>query len=214
MDFISKELNHYCNTHTSLEDKLLEELNHETHTSVLNPRMISGHLQGQFLAMISRMIQPKCIIEIGTYTGYSAICLAKGLPIDGVIHTIEINEELQDIAASYFQKARIENQVVQHVGNALSILEKMEVNIDLAFIDADKKNYPKYLDLIINKMNPGGWIIADNVLWSGKVIQKIDPLDKETLALLEYNKKVMQDIRLENILLPIRDGLMICQKKK
>tara|TARA_B100000780_G_scaffold278725_1_gene253363 strand:+ start:3615 stop:4259 length:645 start_codon:yes stop_codon:yes gene_type:complete len=214
MDFISKELDHYCNTHTSLEDKLLEELNHETHTSVLNPRMISGHLQGQFLAMISRMIQPKCIIEIGTYTGYSAICLAKGLPIDGVIHTIEINEELQDIAASYFQKARIENQVVQHVGNALSILEKMEVNIDLAFIDADKKNYPKYLDLIINKMNPGGWIIADNVLWSGKVIQKIDPLDKETLALLEYNKKVMQDIRLENILLPIRDGLMICQKKK
>ena len=176
--------------------------------------MISGHLQGQFLAMISRMIQPKCIVEIGTYTGYSAICLAKGLPMDGVIHTIEINEELHDIAASYFQKARIENQVVQHVGNALSILEKMEVNIDLAFIDADKKNYPKYLDLLINKMNPGGWIITDNVLWSGKVIQEIDPHDKVTLALLEYNKKVMQDKRLENILLPIRDGLMICQKKK
>ena len=214
MDFISKELDHYCKTHTSVEDNLLVELNHETHTSVLNPRMISGHLQGQFLAMISRMIQPKCIVEIGTYTGYSAICLAKGLPMDGVIHTIEINEELHDIAASYFQKARIENQVVQHVGNALSILEKMEVNIDLAFIDADKKNYPKYLDLLINKMNPGGWIITDNVLWSGKVIQEIDPHDKVTLALLEYNKKVMQDKRLENILLPIRDGLMICQKKK
>mgnify|MGYP000151909232 FL=1 len=214
MDFISKELDYYCKTHTSVEDNLLVELNHETHTSVLNPRMISGHLQGQFLAMISRMIQPKCIVEIGTYTGYSAICLAKGLPMDGVIHTIEINEELYDIAASYFQKARIENQVVQHVGNALSILEKMEVNIDLAFIDADKKNYPKYLDLLINKMNPGGWIITDNVLWSGKVIQEIDPHDKVTLALLEFNKKVMQDKRLENILLPIRDGLMICQKKK
>tara|TARA_B110000444_G_scaffold55848_1_gene52082 strand:+ start:1152 stop:1796 length:645 start_codon:yes stop_codon:yes gene_type:complete len=214
MDFISKELDYYCKTHTSVEDNLLVELNHETHTSVLNPRMISGHLQGQFLAMISRMVQPKCIVEIGTYTGYSAICLAKGLPMDGVIHTIEINEELYDIAASYFQKARIENQVVQHVGNALSILEKMEVNIDLAFIDADKKNYPKYLDLLINKMNPGGWIITDNVLWSGKVIQEIDPHDKVTLALLEFNKKVMQDKRLENILLPIRDGLMICQKKK
>ena len=214
MDFISKELDYYCKTHTSVEDNLLVELNHETHTSVLNPRMISGHLQGQFLAMISRMIQPKCIVEIGTYTGYSAICLAKGLPMDGVIHTIEINEELYDIAASYFQKARIENQVVQHVGNALSILEKMEVNIDLAFIDADKKNYPKYLDLLINKMSPGGWIITDNVLWSGKVIQEIDPHDKVTLALLEFNKKVMQDKRLENILLPIRDGLMICQKKK
>ena len=214
MDFISQELDDYCNAHTTSEDKVLSELNHKTHTSVLNPRMISGHIQGQFLTMLSRMIKPKCIVEIGTYTGYSAICLAKGLPPDGVIHTIEVNEELHNIAASYFQKSEIEHQVVQHTGNALSILEKMDVNIDLAFIDADKKNYPKYLDLLLDKISPGGWIVADNVLWSGKVTQKINPLDKATLALLEYNKKVMENKELENILLPIRDGLMICQKKE
>lgn len=214
MNFISKELESYCNAHTTIEDKVLSDLNHKTHTSVLNPRMISGHLQGQFLTMLSKMITPKCILEIGTYTGYSAICLAKGLPPDGVIHTIEVNEELHDIAASYFQKAGIEHQVVQHSGNALLLLEKIDICIDLAFIDADKKNYPKYLDLLLEKMNPGGWIVADNVLWSGKVTQKIDPSDKSTLALSEYNKKVMDDIRLENILLPVRDGLMISQKKK
>jgi len=213
MEFISKELDLYCNKHTSPECKVLEELNHETHTSVLNPRMISGNLQGQFLTMLSRMMQPKCILEIGTYTGYSAICLAKGLPVDGVLHTIDVNEELEEMNMRYFKKAGFEHQIVQHIGNASELIPDLDLKIDLAFIDADKKNYPLYFDILIEKMNPGGWIIADNVLWSGKVIEKIDPSDKSTLALLEYNKKVHNDPRVENLLLPIRDGLMICRKK-
>lgn len=213
MEFISKELDLYCNKHTSPECKVLEELNHETHTSVLNPRMISGNLQGQFLTMLSRMMQPKCILEIGTYTGYSAICLAKGLPVDGVLHTIDVNEELEEMNMRYFKKAGFEHQIVQHIGNASELIPDLDLKIDLAFIDADKKNYPLYFDILIENMNPGGWIIADNVLWSGKVIEKIDPSDKSTLALLEYNKKVHNDPRVENLLLPIRDGLMICRKK-
>ena len=213
MEFISKELDLYCNKHTSPECKVLEELNHETHTSVLNPRMISGNLQGQFLSMLSRMMQPKCILEIGTYTGYSAICLAKGLPVDGVLHTIDVNEELEEMNMRYFKKAGFEHQIVQHIGNASELIPDLDLKIDLAFIDADKKNYPLYFDILIENMNPGGWIIADNVLWSGKVIEKIDPSDKSTLALLEYNKKVHNDPRVENLLLPIRDGLMICRKK-
>jgi len=213
MEFISKELDTYCNEHTSEECEVLKELNHETHTSVLNPRMISGNLQGQFLTMISRMMQAKCILEIGTYTGYSAICLAKGLPADGVLHTIDVNEELEDMNTRYFEKAGFEHQIVQHIGDAGEIIPNLDLKIDLAFIDADKKNYPLYFDLLIDKINPGGWIIADNVLWSGKVIEKLDPLDKATIALVEYNNKIHQDPRVENLLLPLRDGLMICRKK-
>jgi len=213
MEFISKELDKYCNEHTSEECEVLKELNHETHTSVLNPRMISGNLQGQFLTMISKMMQAKCILEIGTYTGYSAICLAKGLPADGVLHTIDVNEELEDMNTRYFEKADFEHQIVQHIGDASKIIPNLDLKIDLAFIDADKKNYPLYFDLLIDKINPGGWIIADNVLWSGKVIEKLDPLDKATIALVEYNNKIHQDSRVENLLLPLRDGLMICRKK-
>jgi len=214
MEFISTQLDHYCNDHTSPECEVLSELNHETHTSVLNPRMISGNLQGQFLTMISRMLQAKCILEIGTYTGYSAICLAKGLPADGVLHTIDVNEELEVMNTRYFKKAGLEHQIVQHIGDASQIIPSLNLQIDLAFIDADKKNYPLYFDLLIEKINPGGWIIADNVLWSGKVLEKIDPADKATKALVEYNDKVHEDPRVENLLLPIRDGLMICRKKK
>lgn len=214
MEFISKELDLYCTSHTSAECDVLKELNHETHTSVLNPRMISGNLQGQFLTMLSRMVRPKCILEIGTYTGYSAICLAKGLPVDGVLHTIDVNEELEEMNTRYFEKAGFEHQIVQHIGDASKIIPDLDVKIDLAFIDADKKNYPLYFDILIEKMNPGGWIIADNVLWSGKVIEKLDPTDKSTIALLEYNKKIQDDPRVENLLLPIRDGLMICRKKE
>jgi len=213
MEFISKKLDTYCNEHTSPECDVLRELNHETHTSVLNPRMISGNLQGQFLTMLSRMMQAKCILEIGTYTGYSAICLAKGLPADGVLHTIDVNEELEDMNTRYFEKAGFEHQIVQHIGDASEIIPNLDLKIDLAFIDADKKNYPLYFDLLIDKINPGGWIIADNVLWSGKVIEKLDPSDKATEALIEYNDKIHQDSRVENLLLPIRDGLMICRKK-
>jgi len=213
MEFISKELDTYCNEHTSEACEVLKELNHETHTSVLNPRMISGNLQGQFLTMLSRMMQAKCILEIGTYTGYSAICLAKGLPADGVLHTIDVNEELEDMNTRYFKKAGFEHQIVQHIGDASKIIPDLNLQIDLAFIDADKKNYPLYFDLLIDKINPGGWIIADNVLWSGKVIEKLDPLDKATIALVEYNNKVQDHPKVENLLLPLRDGLMICRKK-
>ena len=214
MEFISQKLDNYCNQHTSSTCTVLEELNRETHTSVLNPRMISGNLQGQFLTMLSRMMKPKCILEIGTYTGYSAICLAKGLPVDGVLHTIDVNEELEEMNTRYFKKAGFEHQVVQHIGDASTLISSLDLNIDLAFIDADKKNYPLYFDLLIDKMNPGGWIIADNVLWSGKVIEEVNPSDKSTLALLEYNRKVQEDPRVENLLLPLRDGLMICRKKE
>jgi caffeoyl-CoA O-methyltransferase len=214
MEFISKELDNYCIEHTSSHCDVLEELNRETHTSVLNPRMISGNLQGQFLTMLSRMMKPKCILEIGTYTGYSAICLAKGLPVDGVLHTIDVNEELEEMNARYFKKAGFEHQIVQHIGDASALISNLDLNIDLAFIDADKKNYPLYFDLLIEKMNPGGWIIADNVLWSGKVIEEVNPSDKSTFALLEYNRKVQEDPRVENLLLPLRDGLMICRKKE
>ena len=188
MEFISKKLDKYCNEHTSSECEVLKELNHETHTSVLNPRMISGNLQGQFLTLLSKIMQAKCILEIGTYTGYSAICLAKGLPVDGVLHTIEVNEELEDMNLRYFEKAGFKHQIIQHIGDAGKVIPKLDVNIDLAFIDADKKNYPLYFDLLIEKMNPGGLIIADNVLWSGKVIEKLDPSDRATKALIEYNK--------------------------
>jgi caffeoyl-CoA O-methyltransferase len=214
MEFISKELDRYCTSHTSTADKVLDELNRETHTSVLNPRMISGNLQGQFLTMLSRMMRPKCILEIGTYTGYSAICLAKGMPVEGVLHTIDVNEELEEMNSRYFEKAGFEHQIVQHIGDASKLIPNLDFNIDLAFIDADKKNYPLYFDLLIDKMNPGGWIIADNVLWSGKVIEEVSPGDKATLALLKYNKKVHEDPRVENLLLPLRDGLMICRKKE
>ena len=176
--------------------------------------MISGHLQGQFLSLLSQLKQPRCILEIGTYTGYSAICLAKGHPIGGVLHTIEVNEELEEMNRRYFKKADLEHQIVQHIGDALNILPNLDLKIDLAFIDADKKNYPLYYDLLIEKMNPGGLIIADNVLWSGKVIETIDPSDIATKALLEYNNKIHKDQRVENILLPLRDGLMLCRKKE
>ena len=213
MEFISKELDLYCTSHTSAECDVLKELHHETHTSVLNPRMISGNLQGQFLTMLSRMMRPKCVLEIGTYTGYSAICLAKGMPVDGVLHTIDVNEELEEMNTRYFEKAGFEHQIVQHIGDASHIIPNLDLKIDLAFIDADKKNYPLYFDILIEKMNPGGWIIADNVLWSGKVIEKLDPSDKSTKALLEYNQKIQNDPRVENLLLPLRDGLMLCRKK-
>ncbi|MDA8945687.1 O-methyltransferase [Flavobacteriales bacterium] len=214
MEFISKKLDDYCKEHTSSACDVLEELNRETHTSVLNPRMISGNLQGQFLTMLSRMMRPKCILEIGTYTGYSAICLAKGLPVDGVLHTIDVNEELEEMNTRYFKKAGFEHQIVQHIGDASKLIPDLDLTVEMAFIDADKKNYPLYFNLLIDKMKPGGWIIADNVLWSGKVIEQVNSSDKATLALLEYNRMVQNDPRVENLLLPLRDGLMICRKKE
>ncbi len=213
MDFIPQKISEYCENHTQSEDEVLRELNRFTHVNVLRPRMLSGHLQGVLLEMISKMIQPKSILEIGTYTGYSAISLAKGLENDGKLITIEFNEELEELANSFFEKAGFSDKIQLIIGNALEIIPTLPQTFDLVFIDADKENYLQYYNLIINKVNSGGYIIADNVLWSGKVADKISPSDKETIAIDAFNKFVHQDTRVENLLLPFRDGLMVLKKK-
>ncbi len=214
MEFIDEKLAQYAEDHTSPEPGLLKELNRETWAGVMMPRMLSGHLQGRFLAMISKMIQPHVVLEIGTYTGYSAICLAEGLRDGGVIHTIDVNEELEDMVRSYIRKAGLEENIHFHVGNALEIIPGLVAQFDLVFIDADKENYARYYDLVFDKVRSGGYILADNVLWSGKVIdEKQLSKDRETIALDQFNKKIQADNRVENILLPIRDGLMLVRKK-
>jgi len=212
MDFLSKNLTEYIHSHTNNEDPLLMELSRETHAKVLNPRMLSGHLQGQFLELFSTLFKPKKALEIGTYTGYSAICIARGLEKNGILYTIEIDEELKDFAKRYFKKANLADFIIQFIGNAIDIVPTLSEKFDLIFIDADKENYSNYYDLVFNKLNVGGYIIADNVLWSGKVIEEVNTSDKETLGILNFNNKIHKDQRVENILLPIRDGLMICKK--
>lgn len=214
MDFLPKDLDEYICQHTQKESPVLSELNRETWTKVLMPRMLSGHLQGRTLSMLSKMIRPKHILEIGTYTGYSAICLSEGLEKDGQLITIDINEELEKMALAYFKKAGVKNKIQHHVGNALDIIPNLETSFDLVFIDADKENYSNYFDMVIDKIKVGGYIIADNVLWSGKVINETDEKDQETKAIIAFNKKVHNDQRVENTLFPIRDGLMICRKIK
>lgn len=213
MDFLDAQLNEYVEAHSTPESDLLARLTRETYTKVLAPRMLSGHLQGRVLSMFSKMIQPKSILEIGTYTGYSAICLAEGLYPEGKLYTIDINEELEDMAKRYFEEAGILQQIDMRIGNALEIIPELDTTFDLVFIDADKVNYSKYFDLIVNKMSENGIIIADNVLWSGKVLTKDDEFDKDTLAIVNFNKKVHEDSRVENVLYPIRDGLMVLRKK-
>ena len=212
MEFLSKKIEQYARNHTQKENIVLAELNRETWAKVLVPRMLSGHLQGRALSMFSKMIRPKYILEIGTYTGYSAICLSEGLQEGGKLHTIDINEELKSMSSNYFIKAGISNNVVQYVGNALEIIPNIKYEFDLIFIDADKENYSNYFEIVIEKMPIGGFIIADNVLWSGKVVEEVK--DKETRAIKEFNSLVQTSERVENILMPIRDGLMICQKIK
>jgi len=214
MEFLPKKIDDYVCSHTQDESPLLSELNRETWAKVLTPRMLSGHLQGRALSMFSKMIRPKIVLEIGTYTGYSAICFSEGLRDNGKIYTIDINEELESMSSYYFEKAGIKDKVKQYVGNALEIVPTIKDNFDLVFIDADKENYSNYFDIVINKMPIGGFIIADNVLWSGKVVEKMKNNDSETKALKDYNTKIHQSDRVENLLLPIRDGLMICQKVK
>lgn len=213
MDFIDAKINEYAEAHSEQESDVLARLNRETYTKVLAPRMLSGHLQGRILAMFSKMLQPKNILEIGTYTGYSAICLAEGLKPDGKIYTIDINEELEDMARKYFSEAKIADQVDFKIGNALEIIPTIDVTFDLVFIDADKVNYANYFDMVIDKVAQDGIIIADNVLWSGKVVREISENDKDTLAIDHFNKKVHADPRVENVLFPVRDGLMILRKK-
>jgi predicted O-methyltransferase YrrM len=212
MEFIDPKLDEYVMAHCQKEQGVLEELNRETHHKMMQPRMLSGQLQGQLLRMISMLMRPKCILEIGTYTGYSAISLAGGLDKNGILHTIEFDEEREDFAKAYIEKAGLNEQIKIHLGNALDIIPQIDTQFDLVFIDADKINYSNYFDLVIDKVAKNGLIIADNVLWSGKVIQTLHPKDKDTKAILDFNKKIHEDSRVENILLPIRDGLMACRK--
>lgn len=212
MDFLDPKIEEYITQHTQEEPPILKELNRETYSKVLMPRMLSGHLQGQVLKMLSNMIKPRQILEIGTYTGYSAICLADGLQEGGMIHTIDINEELEAMVKRYFEKSGMNHKIKYDIGNAMAIIPTLNQKFDLVFIDADKENYSNYYDLVFDKLNPGGYIIADNVLWSGKVIEDQKKMDKETKAIDDFNKKVHQDKRVENVIFPIRDGLMIARK--
>jgi predicted O-methyltransferase YrrM len=209
MDFLPKKIDEYIVAHSQQEPQLLQELNRETWQKVLNPRMLSGEFQGRVLSMISKLIQPKTILEIGTYTGYSALCLAEGLAPNGELHTLDRNEELFDLQRAYFDKSPYKDQIHQHLGTALDLLPQFDQKFDLVFVDADKANYSNYFHLIIDKMNPGGIILSDNVLWSGKVVEALDPKDIDTAALLEYNRLLNEDPRLETVLLPIRDGLTL-----
>lgn len=213
MNFLPKQLDHYVVEHSQQEPELLKELSRETWQKVLNPRMLSGAFQGRVLSMISKIIRPKNVLEIGTYTGYSAICIAEGLNSKGTIYTIDKNEELEDLQNKYFEKSGYRDQIKQHFGNALEIIPQLDIKFDLVFIDADKSNYPKYFDLVIEKMNSGGIILSDNVLWSGKVIEELNPKDLDTKSLLEYNSLLNSDDRIETVLLPIRDGLTISRVK-
>ena len=210
MDITPLEIQAYSEAHTSAESNLLKGIDRDTHAHVLMPRMLSGHLQGRLLAMISQMIKPERILEIGTYTGYSALCMAEGLTKTGKLITIDINEELEDRVRKYFSQSPYGKQIDFRVGNALHIIPTLNESFDLVFIDADKQNYGRYYDLVMDKVRPGGFILADNVLWSGKILAP-DP-DKDTRVILEFNKKVAEDIRVENVLLPMRDGLMVIRR--
>src|SRR5690554_407094 len=215
MEFLDEKLEDYVNAHTSPESEVLNDLNRQTHIKILQPRMLSGHLQGRILSMLSKMIQPNRILEIGTYTGYSAICLAEGLKenANGKLITIDINYELEDMVKSYIEKAGFSEQIELKIGNAIEIIPSLDKNFELVFIDADKSNYSNYYDLLIDDLPKGAIIIADNVLWSGKVIQATKKNDVDTEALKIFNKKIQDDHRVENVLLPIRDGLMVIRKK-
>ena len=213
MHFISEKLDDYVVKHSEEEPPLLAALTRETYQKILQPRMLSGHYQGRVLSVLSKLIRPKTILELGTFTGYSALCLAEGLDKNGVLHTIDINEELVDFQRSYFDKSDYGSQIVQHLGSALDIIPTLDTTFDLVFMDADKPNYINYFHQIIDKLNPGGVILSDNVLWSGKVIETLDPSDVSTKIVLEYNALLKEDTRLETVLLPIRDGLTVSIKK-
>ena len=213
MHFLSEELENYAAQHTEDEPLLLQELNKRTHLNVLQPRMISGHFQGRFLSLLSKMVQPRTILEIGTYTGYATLCLAEGLHPEGVLHTIDIKEELTDLQREFFDRSGYGSQIVQHLGKAADIIPALNTTFDLVFIDADKQNYAHYFDLVIEKMNRGGIILSDNVLWSGKVVEEVKHNDKHTQALMAYNQKIKDDPRVETVLLPIRDGITLSRVK-
>lgn len=209
MHFISEQLEDYVAQHSANEPEILQQLNKETHQKILQPRMLSGHFQGRVLSMLSKIINPKHILELGTYTGYATLCLAEGMQENGTVDTIDINEELEEIQEKYFNLSDYKGQIIQHIGYATEIIPTLNKKFDLVFIDADKENYINYWNLIVPMMNKGGIILSDNVLWSGKVLEEVKKNDKSTPILLEYNKLVNEDPRVETVLLPIRDGLTV-----
>ncbi|MBZ9787454.1 O-methyltransferase [Psychroflexus sp. CAK57W] len=213
MDFIPSKLQTYVEANSEDEPELLQQLTKETWQKVLQPRMLSGHYQGRLLSLISKLVHPTSVLEIGTYTGYSALSLAEGLSEKGKLHTIDRNEELYDLQRKYFDLSGYGEQIIQYTGDARQIIPEIDAEFDLVFIDADKSSYPLYFELIIDKLKPGGLILSDNVLWSGKVIEKLDPKDKDTKALLNYNLKLKEDHRVETVLLPVRDGFTISRKR-
>ena len=209
MHFLSPLLEKYIQDSSENEPELLKELSRETHLKVVQPRMITGHFQGRVLSMLSKIINPTNILEIGTYTGYSALCLAEGLRKEGQLHTIDINEELTDFQRRYFDKSGFGSQLIQHTGDALHIIPTLNMAFDLIFIDAEKREYPQYFEAVIKKTKPGSIILSDNVLWSGKVVEPVDQKDKATKVLLDYNRMLKDDPRVETVLFPIRDGLTL-----
>ncbi|MEM9858073.1 MAG: O-methyltransferase [Bacteroidota bacterium] len=211
MEFIDQKIQRYAEMHTESESDSLAKINRDTQANVMMPRMLSGHMQGRILAAFSSMIRPKAVLEIGTYTGYSALCFAEGLAEGGQVITIDINEELEEKVRSFFQESAYRNAIEYRIGNALDVIPQLEHTFDLVFIDADKANYINYYNLTLPKVRKGGFIIADNVLWSGKILN--DKKDKDTLALDNFNKLVHNDERVQNVLFPIRDGLMVLKKK-
>ncbi|MGB0949312.1 MAG: O-methyltransferase [Marinirhabdus sp.] len=213
MNFLPQNIDEYATNHSQPEPELLQKLNRETWQKVLVPRMLSGHYQGRVLSMISKLVAPKYILEIGTYTGYSALCLAEGMGPDGQLHTIDINEELHALQRKYFDASGFSDQIVQHTGDALKIIPTLDMPFDLVFIDADKTNYPNYLKMLLPKLKPGAVLLSDNVLWSGKVVQPLEKDDADTRAIIRYNRLLNTHPGLETVLLPIRDGLTVSRVK-
>ncbi|MUP37101.1 O-methyltransferase [Labilibaculum euxinus] len=210
---VNKELEDYILQHTETEDLVLKDLTRETHVKMLRPRMLSGHLQGKFLKMTCQMIRPLRILEIGTYTGYSAISMAMGTSEDCIIHTIDCNDELEQFTRKYIKRSGFENRIQFHIGDALEMIPKLEEDFDLVFIDADKRQYIEYFEAVFPKLNKGGFILADDVLWDGKVVEEIENNDKQTQGIINFNHFIQEDSRVENLILPIRHGLMMIRKK-
>ncbi|MDB5228500.1 MAG: putative O-methyltransferase [Bacteroidota bacterium] len=211
MNLVSEEIEKYIERHSTDEPEVLAALHRKTDADILMPQMLSGKVQGQFLKFISQMIKPERVLEIGTYTGYAAICLAEGLTKEGKLFTIDINEELEDLVKTYIEKAGLQKKIIQIIGDAREEIQKLNETFDLVFIDADKQNYSLYYDLVFDKVRSGGFILADNVLWSGKIIQ--EQKDKDTQKLAEFNTRVQQDNRVDNVIISIRDGIMMIRKK-
>lgn len=209
---ITEELEEYCEAHSTPESDLLYRLNRETNLKCIKPRMISGHLQGRLLSFISQMMRPKRILEIGTYTGYATLCLAEGLADDGRIDTIEVDEELEEMIRRYFSQSAYNEKITLHIGDALQVLKQLDATWDLVFMDAEKDDYIAYYELVLPRLRQGGIILADNVLWSGKVVQEVKTGDKETRALMKFNDYILEDKRVKNFLLPFRDGIMVIEK--